>query len=206
LADRIVVGYFGDRGPLAQTVRVSAAHGVDVVAVAYDLGGTTPLSARRDDALALGALRCHALDVREDFAREVIVRALAADTAHFHATVADLAQRFVSRSLESMARLEAATFVEPRGIDLPWRTRLDRRGAMGPAMVALRFAQAAPIELNGITMTPAEILESLETITGQPALDVLHAAYQDLPTSPDGIVELRVADGRVEVISRLVAS
>ena len=51
MADRIVVGYFGDRGLLAQTVPASAARGLDVVAVAFDLGRTTPLSALRDDPL-----------------------------------------------------------------------------------------------------------------------------------------------------------
>lgn len=206
MADRIVVGYFGDRGTLAQTVRASAARGMDVVAVVFDLGGKTPLTALRDDALTVGAVRCHALDVRDDFARDAMVPALAADAADVRAIAAGRAARFVSRSLASIASLEAAAFLEPGPIDLPWRTRLDRRGAIGPATIALRFAQDVPIELNGITMAPAEILESLETIAGQPALDVLHTAYQDLPGSPDGIVELAVADGRVDVMSRVVGS
>jgi argininosuccinate synthase len=206
LADRIVVGYFGDRSSLASTVRASAARGVDVVAVAFDLGGKTALSGLRDDALSLGAMRCHALDVREDFARDVIVPSLAAGRAHRHETVVELAQRFLTSSLQSIARLEAATLLEPKGFDLPWRSGTDQRGTQGPAAIALRFVQETPSELNGITMTPAEMLESLETITGLPALDVLGTAYQELPSSPDGIVELRVADGRVDVVSRLVAS
>lgn len=206
MADRIVVGYLGDRESLAQTVRASAACGLDVVAVAFDLGGKTALTALRDDALTLGAIRCHALDVREEFARDVIVPALAAVPGDLHAVVTEAAERFVGRSLASIATLEAATFVEPGRIDLPWRTRIDRRDVPGTAIIKLRFAHDTPIELNGITMTPAEILESLATITAQPAIDVLHTAYQDLPGSPDGIVELAVADGRIDVMSRLVAS
>lgn len=206
MADRIVVAYFGDRGALTSTVRAAAAKGIEVVAVAFDLGGKTPLSGLRDDALSAGAGRCHALDAREEFAREVIVPALASGSADLEKTVGELAASFVSRSLDTIARLEAAAFVEPEAIDVPWRRRLSRREAFGPAMLALRFANQTPISLNGVTMTPAEILESLETITGEPALGVLHAAYQELPLSPDGIVELRAADGRVDVVSRLVAS
>jgi argininosuccinate synthase len=206
LADRIVVGYFGDRGSLASAVRASAARGIGVVAVAFDLGGKTPLSALRDDALSLGALRCHALDVREDFARDVIVPALAADAAQLQERLAALALRFVRRSLESIAKLEAATALETVGLDLPWRTAVNRPAAHWPATITLRFAHHTPVELNGITMTPAEILESLETIAGQPALDVLHAAFHEASYYADGIVELRVADGRVDVVSRLVAS
>ena len=187
---------------LAQAVRVfGRATAVDVVCRRVTISGARRPAQRAGEtiALALGALRCHALDVREDFAREVIVRALAADTARFpRRPLPMLAQRFVSRSLESMARLEAATFVEPRGIDLPWRTRLDRRGAMGTSDGrSCRFAQPRPIELNGMTMTPAEILESLETITGQPALDVLHAGVSgSCPHLPTASSNSAVADGR----------
>ena len=59
---------------------------------------------------------------------------------------------------------------------------------------------------HGHVQTPVEILESLETITGLAALDVLATAYRELPSSPDGLVELEAADGRVDVISRLVTS
>ena len=205
MADRIVVGYFGDRASLAATIRASAARGVDVVAVAFDLGGKIPLSALRDDALSLGALRCHALDVREDFARQVIVPALAADPSELHETVAEIARHFVTASLDSIARLETAAFIEPDGFEVPWRTGVERRRMTGSATIALRFEQQTPRELNGIPMTPAEILESLETISGLAALDVLHAAYQEA-SSNDEVVELTVADGRIDVASRLVAS
>ena len=78
MADRIVVDYVGDRGSLPETVR--AARGVAVVAVAFDCGGTTPLTALRGDALTLGAVRSHALALKEDLARDAIVPAL--DAGH----------------------------------------------------------------------------------------------------------------------------
>jgi argininosuccinate synthase len=206
LADRIVVGYFGDRTSLAEAVRAAAVRGMDVVAVAFDLGGHTGLGALRDDALTLGAIRCHALDLREEFARDVMVPALRAHLADPHRSVSFLAEAFVVRTLESIARLESATVAEPRGIEVPWTAQPPGRSAEGVANISLRFAEGAPVELNEIPMMLTEILESLETITGRPAADVLQAAYRELESSPDGMVELRADCGTIDVMPRLVAS
>jgi argininosuccinate synthase len=206
LADRRVVGYFGDRGSLASIVRVSAARDVDVVTVAFDLGGSTSLGGLRDEALAAGAVRCHALDAREEFAREVLFLAVSAGAADPRAAMARLAERFIAGRLQSIAQLEAAIDVESTRFTLPWSTPPARRGAHGAASISLRFAEGVPVDLNGIAMTAAELVESVETITGLPAVDVLHLAYADLSACPDGIVELRAERGRVEVARRLVVS
>ena len=73
-------------------------------------------------------------------------------------------------------------------------------------MVSLRFADRTPVELNEIPMRLTEILESLETITGHPAIDVLDLAYRELEPLSGGLIELRVQNGRLEAMPRLVAS
>ena len=204
MADRIVVGYFGDRRSLSSTVQSAGTCGV--VAVAFDLGGHTSLTALRDDALAMGALRCHALDVRDAFAREVILPALRNGAVDARAEINALAGPFVRRTLESIRELEAATAVDAGHLVLPWTTSPSRAGGRGPATIALQVIDGLPVALNDIPMTLPEILESLETISGQPAVDVLRLAYEDLATAQDGRVELGLVDGRVDVLSRLVAS
>jgi argininosuccinate synthase len=204
LADRIVVGYFGDRGSLAVIVSAAAARGMDVVVVAFDLGGQVSLTALRDDALALGAVRCHAMDVREDFAREVLIPALSANVDDPSSRIDDLAAGFVRQALKSIAALETAAMIEPDGVAVPWTARPAGLHAAGVASISLRFVDRSPVELNGIPMTLVEILESLETIARHPAADVLRAAYRDLESS-DGIVELGVEHGAIHVASALVA-
>ena len=205
MADRRVVAYFGDRGALESMVRTSAARGERVVAVALDLGGPAPLSGLRDDALALGALRCHVLDLREEFARDVIA-AVQADLVDPRGSVERHARRFLANALESIARLEAAAVEQPRGLVLPWATPLAPRPGQLAATLALRFEEGMPVELNGIPMSAAELLESLETITRQAAVDVLQLAFTDLLASPDGIVEMKTDGRRVDLLSRLVIS
>jgi argininosuccinate synthase len=207
LTDRIVLGYFGDRASLQALVDRSAAHGGEVVAVAFDLGGTTPLSGLRDEALAAGAIRCHALDVREDFAREVVMPALRANAAVDPRTsIACLADGFVDRSLQTIARLEAAPVHETSVTALPWLTRPRRRPAVEPATASLQFARGVPVELNAVPMTLTEILESVETITGHAAADALHLAYRELEPLSEGVVQLTVQNSRLEVLPRLVTS
>jgi argininosuccinate synthase len=202
----MLVGYFGDRGALASTIRACESGGVAVVVVAFDLGGRTLLAALRDDVLALGALRCHALDVREQFAREVIVPALSDAAGEPSARLEELARPFVHRMLESIRELEGAIPVDSGEVVVPWTTPPAWSAGPGNATIELRFVDAVPAELNGIPMTLAEILESLETISGQPAVDVLRLAYENLRSATDACVELALVDGRVEVLARLVAS
>lgn len=207
MTDRIVLGYFGDCAALQAVVDRSAARGEEVVAVVFDLGGNAPLSGLRDEALAAGAIRCHALDVREDFAREVVMPALRANAAvDLRTSIACLADGFVDRSLQTIARLEGATVYETGVSALPWLTGPRRRSAVEPATVSLQFAGGVPVELNAIPMTLTEILESVETITGHAAADALHLAYRELEPLCEGVVQLTAQNSRLEVVPRLVSA
>jgi argininosuccinate synthase len=50
--------------------------------------------------------------------------------------------------------------------------------------VDIRFEAGVPVAINGVEMNLTELLESIETITGEPALAVLQrAASGELPDS-----------------------
>jgi argininosuccinate synthase len=170
MTNRTVVACFGDAHSSA-TIEQLAATG-DVVAVAFDFGGPTTLSVMRDAALAAGALRCHALDVREEFARECLLPALIARAyADPAAARADLAPMFVARKLDEIAHLERASVRLPDVVCVS--TRPLSRPIAVPLHLHIEFADGVPVSVNGVPMTIAELMESVETITGEPALAVL---------------------------------
>jgi hypothetical protein len=91
------------------------------------------------------------------------------------------------------------------------RTADPARAPEGGARLELTFADRVPVALNGVSMSAAELLESLSLIAGQygigwgdatpaPAAPVLQAAYAAL-RAPAGIVTLRVSRGDVVLVS-----
>ena len=86
---------------------------------------------------------------------------------------------------------------------------VQRRSPSGvsTAQVDISFKDNVPTTINGIGMRLPELLESLATIAVEhgiaggehafgPAATVLHAAYAVLAGSRDGVVRLKLADGR----------
>lgn len=192
---RIILAYFGDPDASARLAKLAAADvGSDLVVVAIDLGQAIPLMALRDGALAAGARRCHVIDAREEFARDVVVPALQSRDADPRRTVTHLARPFVRRKLEALADIEQADVVHPAG-EVPWMSLQPRTAAAGPASLDLRFADDEPYALNDIPMTLVELMDSIETISGEAAIDVLRQAYAALDRSGEGRVTLRVPGG-----------
>jgi argininosuccinate synthase len=145
----------------------------DVVAVALDFGGAVSLNEMRDLALAAGAVRCHALDVREEFAREAVLPALQSGAcADPTAAVGELAAVFAARKLAEIARLEDAAVIAPGTIAVAARAL--PAAVAAPLRLRIDFADDVPVSVNGVEMTLAELMESIETITGEPALHVLN--------------------------------
>ena len=74
---RIVLGYSGGLETSVAIARLAGDGGsagrTEVVAVILDLGRREELVAQRERALSLGAVRCHVIDVREDFARGYVL-------------------------------------------------------------------------------------------------------------------------------------
>ena len=102
---RTVLGFSGN-------VRTSAAipwliehHGGEVVTVTLDFGQGEELAAVREQALALGAVRAHVVDVREELVRQYLLPALRAGALmDAHALVRPL----LAKRLVEIARMEMA--------------------------------------------------------------------------------------------------
>jgi argininosuccinate synthase len=60
------------------------------------------------------------------------------------------------------------------------------RPAVDPIHLDIRFDDGVPVSINGVEMTLTELLESIETITGEPALGVLQrvGAAESRPADP----------------------
>ena len=107
--DVIVLAYAGD---LETSVAVSWLAGQQqgpVVTLTLDVGQGTDLNDVRDRALAIGAIRAHVLDVREEFARHAITPALVRGTDE--PRVAAIVRPSVARYLAQMAAIEGTTLV-----------------------------------------------------------------------------------------------
>lgn len=171
---RFVLACFSDASSL-DAIRIRSQE-AEVVAVACDLCDDAPLIALRDAALAAGAVRCHVLDVREEFLREALLPALRSRVfADPFAACAVMARDFVTRKLREIARLEHGEVVVPDGIPVPRVSSVP--AAAAPLNFRIGFAQGLPVSINGVEMSLTELLQSVETITGEPALTVLQREY-----------------------------
>jgi argininosuccinate synthase len=189
-----LVAYFGDHDSPSQLARLAAAHDAAVVAVVLDIGQDPPLGGLKEEALSAGAVRCHALDVRDDFVRSVILTAARiGDDEARTAAVPRLAAAYVFDVLRRIAALERGQ-VAPLDSAIHLRRRL-RPVAGARVSLSLRFENGEPVALNGVALTPGELVDSLETISGIAALDVLHLAYRELAGASHGVVDLAVVDG-----------
>ncbi len=76
---RVVLAYSGSRAAALAIPRLAEKYEAEIVALVLDVGQGKDLEAIRDRALSTGAVRAHVLDVREEFARQYVLRALRAD-------------------------------------------------------------------------------------------------------------------------------
>jgi argininosuccinate synthase len=79
---RIVLAYSGGPRSSAAVSWLVDTYRAEVVALTLDIGQGGDLEDVRDRALALGAIRAHVLDVRDEFARHYLVPALKADALY----------------------------------------------------------------------------------------------------------------------------
>lgn len=172
---RVVVACVGDEQS-TETIQQLASSS-EVIAVALDFGGAVPLTAMREYALSAGAVRCHALDVREEFARDCVLPALRARAfADPAVAFGALAPAFVARKLADIAQVENAVVITPDPVNVS--TRPVPSAATAPLHLEIAFRDGLPVSINGVEMTLTELMESIETITGEPALYVLDREMQ----------------------------
>ena len=76
--ERIVVAYSGGLDTSVAIRWLAEQYGAEIVAVTLDIGQGRELADIRERALALGAVRAHVIDAREEFVRDYIIPALQA--------------------------------------------------------------------------------------------------------------------------------
>lgn len=195
MATHLLTASFGDEASNQQISRLAGTPDTTLIAVAIDIGGGPSLSEIRASALAAGAARCHALDVRDDFVRAVVLpSAKSGDVVSRNASYDTRAAAFVANIVRTVADLEQGIAVDlERGS--AWRRTVRPAETNGTATLALTIAGGEPVALNDIPMMLSELIESIETIAGLPAADILEAVYNALRGASDGVIVLHV-DGR----------
>jgi argininosuccinate synthase len=105
---RVVLAYSGSRAAALAIPRLAEKYEAEIVALVLDVGQGKDLEAIRDRALMSGAVRAHVLDVREDFARQYILRALRADALFRDARplIAALQRPLIAKKLVEIADIE----------------------------------------------------------------------------------------------------
>lgn len=92
---------------------LAETYGAEVVTLTLDIGQGRELVDVRERALALGAVRAHVIDAREEFAREYILPALQAGALYEdrYPLATALARPLVAKRLVEIARMERATAI-----------------------------------------------------------------------------------------------
>src|SRR4026207_2016688 len=108
--ERIVLAYSGGLDTSIAIAWLAEKYAAEVIAVTLDLGQGRELSDVRERALAVGAVRAHVLDVREEFARDYILPALQAGALYEdrYPLATALGRPLIARRLVEIARMEGA--------------------------------------------------------------------------------------------------
>jgi argininosuccinate synthase len=111
--ERIVLAYSGALDASIAIPWLADTFSAEVVAVTLDLGRGSELVEIRQRALALGAVRSHVIDVREEFVRDYALPALQAGALYADRApmTTALTRPLVARKLVDVARMENATAV-----------------------------------------------------------------------------------------------
>lgn len=110
---RIVLAYSGSRDTSAAIPWLATCHRAEVIAVTLDLGQGSELADIRERALALGAVRAHVLDARDEFVRDYILPALQAGAIYEdrYLLATALGRPLIAKRLLDVARMEGASAV-----------------------------------------------------------------------------------------------
>ena len=111
--DRIVLAYSGGLDPSIAIAWLAETFKAEVVTVTLDVGHGSELVEIRQRALALGAVRAHVIDVRDEFIRDYALPALQAGALYGDRApmTTALTRPLIARKLVDVARMEGATAV-----------------------------------------------------------------------------------------------
>jgi argininosuccinate synthase len=189
----------------------------EVVAVVFDLGVGAGMRELHDQACAAGAIRCHVLDVRDDYVRACVLPAID------DGVVSERARSFIARKLGDIARLEGpCRIVEPAA-----PVERSARGYHGAvdcsAVVSIAFEDRVPVAINDIPMTLSEVVDCLTTLGGvhrlsalasaeagvapaEPAIRILQAANRQLEDRSSGVARLELRAGSIRTCNAALAT
>jgi argininosuccinate synthase len=150
--ERIVLAYSGGLDTSVAIPWLAEKYGAEIIAVTLDLGQGQELSNVRERALALGAVRAHVIDAREEFARHYILPALQAGAIYEdrYPLMTALGRPLIAKYLVEIARMEGASAIahgctgkdnDQVGLDVSSR-------ALDPAIKVI-----APARMWGMTRT-----------------------------------------------------
>ena len=110
---RIVLAYSGGLDTSVAIRWLAEKYGAEIIALTLDLGQGEELTNVSERALALGAVRAHVIDAREEFARDYVLPALQARAIYEdgYPLASALARPLIARHLVAIARMEGATAV-----------------------------------------------------------------------------------------------
>ena len=88
-------------------------YGAEIIAVTLDMGQGRELNQIRERAVSAGAIRCHVLDVRDEFARDYILPALQAGALYEerYPLATALGRPLIAKKLVEIAHMENATSI-----------------------------------------------------------------------------------------------
>jgi argininosuccinate synthase len=110
---RIVLAYSGGLDTSVAIRWLAEKYDAEIITVTLDLGQGEELTNVRERALAIGAVRAHVIDAREEFARDYVMRALQARAMYEerYPLASALGRPLIAKHLVGVARMEGATSV-----------------------------------------------------------------------------------------------
>jgi argininosuccinate synthase len=111
--EKIVLAYSGGLDTSIAIKWFEEKYNYDVIAVVGDLGEGKNLEAIKQKALKTGAIACHVLDLKKEFADEYLACALKANALYegVYPLISSLSRPLISKKLIEIANQEGAAFV-----------------------------------------------------------------------------------------------
>jgi argininosuccinate synthase len=193
---RVVLAYSGSVESSAAICWLGEQRNFAVVALGLDFGHGRELEALRASALALGALRAHVLDVRDEFARDCLLPALQSGAlGDPHASLAGVAYPLIARKLVEIAAIEQAHVVAHAGGAAAHAAIEAAVLALNPALRVVAPAAewdmsadafAGYARAHGVPASPSPIRRLTSRVPDVPA-HVEVAFEQGVPVSVNGV-------------------
>ena len=110
---RIVLAYSGGLDTSVAIRWLAEKYEAEIIAVTLDLGQGQELTGVRERALAVGAVRAHVIDAREEFARDYVLPALQARAIYEerYLLASALGRPLIAKHMVAIARMEGAAAV-----------------------------------------------------------------------------------------------